>query len=44
MSPVSLSPYLKLFLPPNIEAEEDDEVHDILKCKGIEGVNLPHDF
>jgi hypothetical protein len=43
--PASLSPYLSMFLPPNVDAEEDDnEVRDILKCKGIKDINAEHDF
>ena len=43
--PTYLSPYLKMFLPPNVEAEEEEnERRDIVRCKGIKGINAKHDF
>ena len=43
--PTTLSPYLKNFLPPNIEHEEDpDEIREVLYCKGIKDVNPAHHF
>ena len=40
--PGTLSPYLKMFLPPGSKRIKDRG--EILQCKGIDGVNLPHDF
>ena len=43
--PVSLSPYLRMFLPPDMETEEDDnEVRDVLHRKGIKDINAEHNF
>ena len=43
--PASLSCYLKIVLPSNVEVEEDEEeVIDSLTCKGINGIIKEHDF
>ena len=40
--PGTLSPYLKMFLPPG--SKRIKERSEILQCKGIAGVNPAHDF
>ena len=43
--PNTLPTYLKMFLPPNVSVEEDeDEVRDTIRCNGIQGINASHDF
>ena len=41
--PTTLSPYLKMFLPPGSEIDKESE-RDILRCKGINEINDAHDF
>ena len=42
--PATLSPYLKRdFLPPDVETDNEEE-RELLKCKGIQGINKSHTF
>ena len=42
-TPTSLSPYLQMFLPPNVEYD-DEEDSEIVRYKGINKINPPHSF